>query len=193
MELTALVRASRGRVVWGPSLSAWRAPSAGPQLIAEPLRSQTEWVMRYFEDIEIGKRVEAGPYEVTQEEIIEFAQRWDPRPYHTDAEAALRTTFKGLAASGAHTISIYYRLLYELSQVQQEPLAAIAALGFDVKLPSPVRPNDRLTLTTEPIEKRDSDTNPRAGIAVTRGILVNQSGAVVLEIIATGLFAKRPV
>jgi len=148
--------------------------------------------MRYFEDIEIGRRVQAGPYEVTQEEIIGFARRWDPRPYHTDPEAALRTPFKGLAASGAHTISIYYRLLYDLSQVQQKPLAAIAALGFDVKLPLPVRPGDRLTLTTEPLEKRESDTNPRAGIALTKGTLTNQGGQVVLEIVATGLFSKRP-
>ena len=148
--------------------------------------------MRYFEDIEIGKRAEAGPYEVTQEEIIAFARQWDPRPYHTDPETALSTPFKGLAASGAHTIAIYFRLLHEISQVRQEPLAAIAGLGFDVKLPSPVRPGDRLTLITEPIEKRDSDRNPRAGIARTRGTLVNQSSVVVLEVIATGLFAKRP-
>jgi acyl dehydratase len=148
--------------------------------------------VRYFEDIEIGTRVESRAYEVSEEEIIEFARRWDPRPHHTDPEAAVRTPFKGLAASGAHTISIYHRLLYELSQLQQEPLAAIAALGFEIKLPSPVRPGDRLTLTTEPIEKRDSEKNPRAGIARTRGTLVNHAGVVVLEVIATGLFSKRP-
>ena len=149
--------------------------------------------MRYFEDIEIGKQVRAGPYEVSEEEIIEFASRWDPRPYHTDPEAALQTPFKGLAASGAHTLSIYYRLLYNLSQLEQEPLAGIAALGFEIKLPRPVRPRDRLTLTTEPIDKRDSEKNPKAGIARTKGTLSNQSGEAVLEIITTGLFAKRPI
>jgi acyl dehydratase len=148
--------------------------------------------LRYFEDIELGKKVQAGPFEISQDGIIEFAQRWDPRPYHTDPEAALRTPFKGLAASGAHTISIYYRLVHDLSQVQQEPLALIAALGFEVKFPTPVRPGDRLTLTTEPIEKRDSEKNPKAGIARTKGTLTNQQGDVVLEAIATGLFAKRP-
>jgi len=148
--------------------------------------------MRYFEDIEIGKRVEAGPYEISEEEIIEFANRWDPRPYHIDPEAALQTPFKGLAASGAHTISIYYRLLYDLSQVQREPLAGIAALGFEIKLPRPVRPRDQLMLTTEPIDKRDSEKNPKAGIARTKGIVSNQKGETVLEIITTGLFAKRP-
>ncbi len=148
--------------------------------------------MRYFEDIEIGKQVHAGPYEVSQDEIIEVATRWDPRPVHIDPEAAAKTPFKGLAASGAHTLSIYYRLLYDLSQTQQEPLAAIAALGFDVRLPLPVRPGDRLTLTTEPIEKRASERNPKAGIARTKGTLTNQDGQVVLEIVSTGLFAKRP-
>jgi len=148
--------------------------------------------MRYFEDIEIGKRVQAGPYEVSETEIVEFATRWDPRPYHTDPDAALHTPFKGLAASGAHTISVYYRLLYNLSQLEREPLAGIAALGFEIKLPRPVRPGDQLTLSTEPIEKRDSEKNPRTGIARTKGILTNQSGEVVLEIITTGLFAKRP-
>lgn len=148
--------------------------------------------MRYFEDIEIGKRALAGPYLVSEDEIVAFAKRWDPRPAHTDPAAAAGTPFKGLAASGAHTLSIYYRLLYELSQRNQEPLAAIAALGFEVKLPLPVRPGDALTLTTEPIEKRDSERNPATGIARTRGTLTNQAGQVVLEVIATGLFAKRP-
>ncbi len=148
--------------------------------------------MRYFEDIEIGKQVQCGPYEVTQEEILEFAKKWDPRPYHVDPEAALQTPFKGLAASGAHTISIYYRLLYELSQIEREPLAGIAALGFEIKLPRPVRPGDRLTLIGEPLDKRDSESNPKAGIARTRGTLLNQSDQTVLEIVTTGLFAKRP-
>jgi len=148
--------------------------------------------VRWFEDIEIGKPSQAGPYLVTEAEIVEFARRWDPRPHHTDPAAAERTPFRGLVASGAHTISIYFRLLYELSQVQQEPLAAIAGLGFEVKLPAPVRPGDRLTLTAEPIEKRDSESNPRAGIARTRGVLTNQDGRVVLEVVATGLFARRP-
>ena len=148
--------------------------------------------MRYFEDIEIGKQVRVGPYEVTQEEIIEFAMRWDPMPYHTDPDAALETPFKGLAASGAHTISIYYRLSYDLSQLQKEPLAGIAALGFEIRLPTPVRPGDQLTATMEPIEKRDSESNPMAGISRSRGALTNQLGEVVLEIVTTGLFAKRP-
>jgi len=148
--------------------------------------------MRYFEDIEIGRQVRAGPYEVSEREIIEFATRWDPRAYHTDPKAALETPFKGLAASGAHTICIYYRLLYNLSQLEQEPLAGIAALGFEIKLPRPVRPGDQLTLTAQPTEKRDSEKNPKAGIARTKGTLANQSGDVVLEIITTGLFAKRP-
>jgi acyl dehydratase len=148
--------------------------------------------MRYFEDIEIGKQVQAGPYQVSEAEIVEFARRWDPRPHHIDPAAALATPFKGLAASGAHTISIYFRLLYELSQLQQEPLAAIAGLGFEIKLPQAVRPGDSLTLTTEPIEKRDSERNPKAGIARTKGTLSNQKGETVLEVVATGLFAKRP-
>lgn len=148
--------------------------------------------MRYFEDIEIGKRVQAEPCLVTEDEIVAFAKQWDPRPAHTDPAAAADTPFRGLVASGAHTLSIYYRLLYELSQRSQEPLAAIAALGFEVKLPLPVRPGDALVLTTEPLDKRDSERNPRTGIARTRGVLTNQAGQVVLEVIATGLFAKRP-
>jgi acyl dehydratase len=148
--------------------------------------------VRYFEDIEIGKQVRAGPFTVSEAEIVAFAARWDPRPQHVDPQGALRTPFKGLAASGAHTISVYFRLLYNLSQLEQEPLAAIAGLGFEIKLPRPVRPGDALTLTTEPIEKRESESNPKAGIARTKGTLTNQAGEVVLEVVATGLFAKRP-
>jgi len=148
--------------------------------------------MRYFEDIEIGRQVQAGPYEVSEEEVIEFATRWDPHPFHTDPKLALQTPFKGLAASGAHTISIYYRLLYNLSQLEQEPLAGIAMLGMEIKFPRAVRPRDQLTLTTQPTDKRDSEKNPRAGIVRTKATLANQSSEPVLEVITTGLFAKRP-
>ena len=148
--------------------------------------------VRYFEDIEIGREERAGPHHVSQTEIIDFARTWDPYPYHVDPVAALNTPFGGLAASGAHTIAIYYRLLYELSQKQRDPLVAIAALGFELRLPFPVRPGDQLTLATQPIEKRDSKSHPDAGVARTRGVLTNQDGRVVLELTAAYLFAKRP-
>lgn len=147
--------------------------------------------MRYFEDIETGKPCQSGPYRVLEQEIREFATRWDPRPYHIDSEAALRTPFNGLVASGAHTICIYYRLLYNLNQLEQEPMAAIAAFGFEVKLPHPVRPGDSLLLHWQALDKRESSSNPRAGIVRTQSILKNQSGETVLEAVATGLFAKR--
>nr|WP_225121621.1 MaoC/PaaZ C-terminal domain-containing protein [Bradyrhizobium sp. BRP22] len=58
----------------------------------------------YFEDVEVGDSQKAGPYSVSKEEIIQFAKRYDPRPFHIDEAAAARSVFGGLSASAAHTL-----------------------------------------------------------------------------------------
>jgi acyl dehydratase len=68
----------------------------------------TRW---YFEEAEVGKKRTAGPYIVSKNEIIEFAKKFDPQPFHIDEEAAARSVFAGLTASSAHTFSILISLL----------------------------------------------------------------------------------
>ena len=69
--------------------------------------------MRYFEDFEPGQVSEAGPYVVSREEIIDFARRFDPQPFHLDEEAGRATHFGGLVASGWHTAALSHKLLVE--------------------------------------------------------------------------------
>jgi acyl dehydratase len=112
----------------------------------------------YFEDIEVGDSRKAGPYFISKDEIIQFARQYDPRPYHIDEEAAARSLFAGLSASGAHTFAIYIFLTDKL----QPPIHALAGLGYDeLRLPNPVRPGVDLELETITLEKRESKSNPR--------------------------------
>jgi hypothetical protein len=87
----------------------------------------------YFEDVEVGDSRKAGPYFISKDEIIQFARQYDPRPYHIDEEAAARSLFAGLSASGAHTFAIYIFLTDKL----QPPIHALAGLGYDeLRLPT---------------------------------------------------------
>ena len=143
--------------------------------------------MRYFEDITIGEVQEAGPYELTESEIIEFAERWDPLPFHTDVQAAKESAFGGLIASGVHKSCIACRLLHDI-----DTPSVIAALGTEIKHPNPARVGDQLHIESKTIEKRESKSRPDRGIVSWLNQLINQDGTVVLETKNTLMVAKRP-
>jgi acyl dehydratase len=147
--------------------------------------------MRFYEDILIGDLTITGPYQITRDEIIDFASKWDPAYFHIDEEKAKASPYGGLTASGAHVFSIYYKLCYEMAD-KKGPMDSVATLGFEVKYPNPARPGDELTLHFTPIEKRESQSNPRVGIAKNRSQLVNQNGEVVLQVELAGMYKKRP-
>jgi len=143
--------------------------------------------MQYYEEITIGASQEAGPVELTASDIVEFAERWDPWPYHTDVEVANESVFGGLAASGAHMICIAWRLLHDV-----DTPAVIAALGHEFEYPSPARAGDHLHIESSSIEKRESKSRTDRGIVLGLCQLINQTGTVVLEMKSTLLVAKRP-
>jgi acyl dehydratase len=143
----------------------------------------------YFEDIEVGDSQKAGPYSVSKDEIIQFAEKYDPRPFHIDEAAAARSVFAGLSASAAHTFAIFYSLTNKL----HPPIRAIAALGYDeLRLPNPVRPDDELDLDVRVLEKRESKSKSDRGIFRFRAFLRNQRRETVLECISNILVARRP-
>jgi len=145
---------------------------------------------RYFEDFTPGEVLTLGTYSVTADEIIEFAQRWDPQPRHTDPEAAKESSFGGLVASGAHIFAISVRLLVN----QNPPVAVIAVVGCDkIRFTQPVRPGDVLTSYFECVETRPSRTKADRGIVRNQVTLVNQNGEQVLSYIDTILALKRPI
>jgi len=143
----------------------------------------------YFEDFEVGDSRKAGPYLVSKAEIIQFAKQYDPRPFHTDEEAAIRSVFGGLSASGAHTFAIFIFL----TNKYQPPIRSLAGLGYDeLRLPNAVRPGDELDLEAIVSEKRESKSRPGTGILRSQIHLRNQRHETVLQCLGSVLVARRP-
>jgi acyl dehydratase len=143
----------------------------------------------YFEELQIGSRSTAGPYPLSKDEIIRFAKQYDPIPRHIDEEAAARSVFGGLTASGSHTFAIYILLTGKL----QPHFQVLMGLGWDeVKLPNPVRPGDELDLEMTVLEMRESKSRSDRGIVRSRNLLRNQKRETVLECISNIFVSRRP-
>jgi acyl dehydratase len=146
-------------------------------------------MVRYFEDIELGETHRHGSYDVTEAEIIEFAEQYDPQPFHTDPEAAEGTAFGGLAASGWHTAAMCMRMLVEL--MDEADWASQGARGADeLRWIRPVRPGDTLTVEVEVVEKRDGD-RPGIGEVDSRMTGYRDGDDPVISWIGLGMVAKR--
>ncbi|ELZ18000.1 MaoC domain-containing protein dehydratase [Haloterrigena salina JCM 13891] len=145
--------------------------------------------MQYYEDIEVGETQEFGEYTVTKEEILEFAERYDPQPFHTDEEAAEESAFGELVASGWHTASICMRLLVDGSIQDQ---ASMGARGVDeLRWNQPVRPGDTLSVRTEVVDKRVSESDPKRGYVDSRLEGINQHDEVVISWVGLGMVERR--
>lgn len=145
--------------------------------------------MRYYEDIDVGDVDEYGEYEVTKAEIVEFAEQYDPQPFHVDEEAATESMFGELVASGWHTASIMMRLGVE----SREDTAFLGSFGVDeLRWKAPVKPGDTLRRRSEIIEKRPSESNDERGYVKIRTEGRNQDDEVVITMIGNGIIARRP-
>ena len=144
----------------------------------------------YFDDFRPGQRFQLGGWLVTQEEILEFALKYDPQPFHRDPELARTTAFQGLIASGWQTAGFWMRLYCE------EVLLRSSSLGSpgiqEVRWLAPVRPGDRLTGEVEVVEVRPSARHPERGTVVMRGQLWDQLEERKMRMAAFGLFGRRP-
>lgn len=144
-----------------------------------------------FEEIEVGLRFRGSEtYALTRDEIVEFARKWDSRDYHVDDEAARRSIFGGLVASGAHVIAIWTKLSLAARR-ESRPWATLAGLGSEIEMRNPTRPGDELRYEGEVIEKRDSAKRPGAGVVRTRHRLLNQRGDAVFESVSAVLVRRR--
>jgi acyl dehydratase len=147
-------------------------------------------VTTYFEDFVPGRVFELGTIDVTADEIIEFATKYDPQPFHIDPEAAEQSPFGGLIASGWHTCALFMRLLFDGilhdSSSQGSP-------GMDeLRWLAPVRPGDRLSGRSIVEEANPSATKPNRGTVILRSEMVNQDGVVVLRMRGRGMYGRRP-
>ncbi|WP_435552659.1 MaoC family dehydratase [Natrinema sp. CGMCC1.2065] len=146
--------------------------------------------MRYYEDIEVGETREFGEYHVTKEEVLEFAEQYDPQPFHTDEEAAEESAFGELVASGWHTAAMCMRMLVD-GPIQDR--ASMGARGVDeLRWKQPVKPGDTLSVRTEIVDKRVSESDPTRGYVDSKLEGINQDGDVVISWIGLGMIARRP-
>jgi acyl dehydratase len=145
--------------------------------------------LKYFEDFRIGQVVSGKQfYEVTKEEIIEFARKWDPHSFHTDENAASDSVFEGLTAPATLVIAVASWLWHT---VESKP-ALVAGLGWDyVRFAAPVRPGDRLAIMFECVDARPSESRPDCGILTTRVTVSNQNGDAVLKLLDNYLVKRR--
>ena len=147
--------------------------------------------MLYFEDLEVGAMRRFGRYDVTREEVVEFATKYDPQPFHLSDEAAAQTYFGRLSASGWHTAAMMMRMLVDsMTEISQ---AGLGSPGLDeLRWLRPVYPGDRLSVETEIIDKTPSRSRPTMGSFRSRASVINQDGVTVMTCLSIGLIARRP-
>ena len=133
----------------------------------------------YFEDFQIGQKFQSNrSVRVTAQEITEFAEKYDPQPFHLDEAAGKSTFFKGLAASGWLTAAIVMRLRVETIRVHG---GMIGAGVEEIRWTEPVRPNDSLHTETEVIGLRRSKNRPELGLVTIYTLTLNQRDEVVMK------------
>ncbi|HEY0445379.1 MAG TPA: MaoC family dehydratase [Allosphingosinicella sp.] len=148
--------------------------------------------MLYFEDMEVGAGQTFGDYRVTREEVVEFAQKYDPQGFHLSDEAAALTHFGRLAASGWHTCAITMRMLVDDIEARGGQ-KGLGSPGVDeLRWLKPVYPGDTLSVTTEIIEKTPSRSKPEMGSFRMRVTVSNQHGEPVLRFTSIVLIQRRP-
>lgn len=144
----------------------------------------------YFEDYVVGDVHEFGDTTVTTEELIDFAERYDPQPFHIDEAAAAESHFGGLITSGWHTCSMLMRMMVDhyISEV-----ASLGSPGIDeIRWLQPVRPGDRLSARVTIVETRASRSKPDRGLVRSQIEVLNQTDSVVMSMVTMGLFLRRP-
>jgi acyl dehydratase len=143
----------------------------------------------YFEDFFPGQRFSSGSYVMTAERIRAFAAEFDPQPFHMDEEAARRSLFGGLAASGWHTAAITMRLNVESGL---PVTGGIIGAGGEIAWPKPTRPGDVLHVESEVIEVTPSRSRPERGTATVLSRTLNQNGETVQTFKARLVIFRRP-
>ena len=145
---------------------------------------------QWFEEFEVGQHFVSQGVTVTEASIIDFASRYDPQRFHVDVEAASRTHFGGLIASGFQTLGLSFRMFFELGVLRE---SGIGAPGVEeLRWTAPVRPGDTLHTEAEVLEVRPSKSKPDRGIVRLRYTALNQRGETVLVMVVPQIVSRRP-
>lgn len=147
--------------------------------------------MQYFEDIAVGDTASFGRYAVTREEVIAFAERYDPQTFHLSDQAAAATHFGRLSASGWHTCAMTMAMLVEHSTAIGH--AGLGSPGLDeLRWLRPVYPGDTLRCETEVLDARRSASRPEMGLLKSRMTVFNQDDVAVMTFVSNLMVATRP-
>lgn len=146
-------------------------------------------IERWFEDYPEGAVFDIGEIAVDEQEVLEFARRFDPQPFHTDPEAAAASHFGGIIASGWHTASLMMRLL---ATNFLSPVSSLGSPGVDeLRWLQPVRPGDVLQGRVTVLSARRSASKPDRGVIASRIEMQNQRGETVFSTRAVSLLRCR--
>jgi acyl dehydratase len=147
----------------------------------------TEW---YFEDFYPGQEIDLGTRSVTEDEIVDFASRFDPQPFHVDREAAAQSIYGGVIASGWHTCSMMMRMVVDGLMAKS---SSMGSPGLDgVRWLAPVRAGDTLNVRYQTAQVKASNSKPDRGVVWSKWVAINQHGETVCTVEGMGMFARRP-
>ena len=147
--------------------------------------------MIYLDDLELGAETLFGSYEVTREEVLDFARKYDPQPFHLSDEAAAKTHFGRLAASGWHTCAMVMAVIAR--HVVKEEQAGLGSPGIDeLRWLKPVYPGDTLNVSSKIVDIRPSRSKPEIGSFRSATVVTNQDGIPVLTFTSIVLMRRRP-
>jgi acyl dehydratase len=147
--------------------------------------------MIYFEDLVVGAETEFGSYAVTREEVLEFARKYDPQPFHLSDEEAAKTHFGRIAASGWHTAAMTMAVIAR--HVVGDRQAGLGSPGIDeLRWKKPVYPGDTLHVRGRILDKTPSRSRPEIGSFRTETSVTNQHGELVMTFTSIVLMRRRP-
>lgn len=144
----------------------------------------------YWEDFPVGKVSEFGRMTVSAEEIIEFAGKFDPQPFHLSEEGGKNSLFGGLCASGWHTCAMAMRMMCDGYILES---ASLGSPGLEnIRWLKPVRPGDTLHVRSVVLEARPMDSKPHVGLLRVRTEVLNQNNEEVMQMEGYGMYRRRP-
>lgn len=144
---------------------------------------------RYWEDYKVGAEFPLGSKTMTKEEIVDFAKKFDPQPFHIDEAAAKQSFFGGLIASGWHTCSEVMRLMVDN---YLSPKTSLGSPGLDeVRWLKPVYAGDTISAKIVIVDTKPSRSKPNIGSVFNRYEVHNQKGELVMTMKGIGIIARR--
>ena len=152
----------------------------------------------WFEDIVVGTKRDLGSYTMKEDEIIAFAKKYDPQPFHIDPQAAAKSVYGGIIASGWHTTAIWMKMMIASRQNDVTdgetgggPTSGVSPGFENLRWVKPVRPGDTLYFTNEVMEKVDLKTRPLLGLVKTLNEARDKDGNLYMTLVGKGFVARK--